>query len=384
MDPCGKCDGTGIGIDSLGFCCESNATNPAQLDAQGICCKGFVDECGVCHGNNACDLKAEFIVALASAVSYLMPVSTQNRQLKAALQADIAAALASATGRPFEKSRVMVLLSAYTPPAPPAVKPVPALDGMISASEGSWDDGAGPRPGPDAARGGLASRQAVAALPMFTPDSVSSSVSSQLPVQMDDIRAAPGEHDAPMTHANLAAQRPASASTFAALGLRLGTRAGQQGLAVSSFVSGGQFAASDWDVPPQRGDDQKQLGSVAPTRRRLAQAASVTLEGLGETNAVRVSVILKAPSSGSGVEMGSLLLAFNTLIGKQLDVPTQNQAMTYVQLAAVGRAGTCGDGICQVRPACCGSCCCMPDSKQRFPAAAHICVLRLCVCCLCR
>lgn len=355
MDPCGKCKGTGIGIDSLGFCCESNATSPAQLDAQGICCKGFVDECGVCNGNNACDLKVEFIVALASAVSYLMPVSSPNRQLKAALQSDIAAALASATGRPFEKIRVMVLLSAYTPPSP-AVKSVPALDGMISASEGSWDDGEGPGPGPDAASGGLASGQAVAALPRFAPES-GSSVSSWLPVQMDDIRAAPGEQDAPMTHANLAAQRPASASTLAALGLRLGTRLGQQGLAVSSLASGGQFAASDWDVQPQRAGNQEQVGDVAPTRRLLAQAgaqaANVTLEGLGETNAVWVSVILKAPSSGSGVEMGSLLLAFNTLIGTQLDVPKQHEAMTYVQLAAVGRAGTCGDGICQVRPAFC-------------------------------
>jgi hypothetical protein len=65
-------------------------------------------------------------------------------------------------------------------------------------------------------------------------------------------------------------------------------------------------------------------------------------------DAVVLTVILKAPSSGSGAELGSALITLYSLVGKEQVIPGMGKSFKYVLLSAVGRAGTCGDGVCQV------------------------------------
>eukprot|EP01029_Cantina_marsupialis_P021991 TRINITY_DN533_c0_g2_i2.p1 TRINITY_DN533_c0_g2~~TRINITY_DN533_c0_g2_i2.p1 ORF type:complete len:1739 (+),score=629.23 TRINITY_DN533_c0_g2_i2:197-5413(+) len=52
LDACGVCNGSGVVVDISGFCCEST------LDASGVCCdSGILDQCGVCNGDNSCQLE---------------------------------------------------------------------------------------------------------------------------------------------------------------------------------------------------------------------------------------------------------------------------------------------------------------------------------------
>lgn len=372
VDACGKCNGDGIAVDALGFCCESTVDSPAMLDAQGICCRGFIDECGVCNGNNACELKVELIVYVGgnSANSFLGPATRGNMQLKSVLQSDIAAAIGSTTGRAFEKSRVWVLLSAYNPP-PPEPKLQPA-EGVMTVSE--WEGAGQGSTNSSPGTGGLPDGQAVAALPRLGADSFTGS----LPGQTAMSKMAPEQVDAPAAHANLASQRPASAhrsaealqlfearlkAAEAAEGLDtpLGSQAAQQGMAVStSLNSTDKFAAEDalWDMEPHT--DQKvpalQEGQHSKEHlRSLAQAnqEAIDFTDLNSTNAVRVSVILKAPSGGSGAELGSVLLTFNNLPGKEVPITGHKKSLTYMEIVYVGRAGNCGDGICQVGDSFC-------------------------------
>lgn len=347
MDPCGRCDGQGIAIDSLGFCCESNSTHPGKLDAQGICCRGFVDECGVCNGNNACDLKADFVLRVGPASTFLVAMTNLGRRLRAVVQDDVAEGMTAITGRVFDKSCILTTLSAYIPP-----KPKPAADSTISASEG-WDGQLGSGPG----------GQAVAAVPRMRPDSQAGS----LPVQMDDIRQAPEQLDAPATHANLAAQRPASASAFEALsrqagliGIRGSTAAQQQDGPVSTTLDSDRFATSSIDGPGavpqgvvrhllawQARQTLQQANSSSPSSSSLAQPVAQPAVGAAD-DALVINIILKVPSSGSGAELGSVLMTLNSLVGKEQPIPGMKKSFKYVLLSTLGRAGTCGDGVCQV------------------------------------
>jgi hypothetical protein len=54
LDSCGICGGATRYTDVQGVCC------PGLLDGQGRCCQGEVDECGMCGGRNECVTSVRF------------------------------------------------------------------------------------------------------------------------------------------------------------------------------------------------------------------------------------------------------------------------------------------------------------------------------------
>ena len=48
LDMCGICGGATRYVDIQGVCC------PGMLDSRGLCCQGALDECGICGGRNEC------------------------------------------------------------------------------------------------------------------------------------------------------------------------------------------------------------------------------------------------------------------------------------------------------------------------------------------
>jgi hypothetical protein len=359
VDACGVCNGTGKAMDMYAQCCSG------ALDAKGACCMGVIDECGVCNGTNACDVKAEIVGAVSPTVLFFMPASNYNRQLRLALQESLAAAMTSATGRTFEKGRVTVTLFAYSSQGGLPRSRVASADGtIITASEGwvdqpeptDYDDQTSPSP--------TFLPPPVAALPRVGSDSAA----GNRPVQMDAVTQAPEQLDAPATHANLAAQRPPSASNLEqwqanhlerideVLGIR-STAGAQQGL---STLGGATAAANTSAVAPVSGVmrrlqqawhalevlDLHHLRGLAQSDTNTQPSNSATLDS---SNAIRVAVSLKAPAAGSGADMGSALLALNSLVGTELGIPGSRSRLTYKKVVSVARAGACGDGVCQVR-----------------------------------
>lgn len=49
VDACGVCGGPSLFIDAAGICCPH-----APLPSSGLCCASRVDSCGVCGGLDAC------------------------------------------------------------------------------------------------------------------------------------------------------------------------------------------------------------------------------------------------------------------------------------------------------------------------------------------
>jgi hypothetical protein len=301
----------------------------------------------VCNGNNACDLKAEFVLRVSPASSFLVVMTSIGRRLRAVVQDNVAEGLTSTTGRVFDKNRIVTSLSAYILP-----KSKLPVDNRISASEGWAGRSSGDLGG-----------QAVAAVPRMGPDSQAGS----WPMQMDDIRQAPEQLDAPATHANLAAQRPASASSLDTLSRQLGligirgsTAAQQQDGPISTTLDSDRIRASNTDgtgaaaqgvvrhlLAKQARQSAQQADSSSPSSRSSAQYMDPTALGDND-DALVITVILKAPSSGSGAELGTALMTLSSLVGKEQLIPGMGKSFKYALLSAVGRAGTCGDGICQV------------------------------------
>jgi hypothetical protein len=334
VDACGRCvsqgDTPGLVVDSLGVCCKG------VLDARGVCCNSVVDECGVCNGTNACDLKADLIavVAPASASSYLVPASNANRRLRAALQEDIAAAVSLAGGRTVEKGRVAVVMSVYN---------VPGKEGVVSASEG-WDDYGQQEPSSTGGSGDGSSSSGApvtAALPRGADGSAGS-----MPVQMDAIMQAPEQVDAPATHANLAAQTPPSASNLELFQRQL-ERASHVLQAAGSTPAAAGVPGNSKGATAAAGA----AGSGGVLRRlrarALAQMSAADNGAVDMVASIRLSVSLKAPASGTGLDTGTALLALTGLVGRELDIDGKNH-LSYKQVLSVVRTGTCGDGICQV------------------------------------
>lgn len=331
VDACGRCvppgETPGLVVDSLGVCCKG------VLDARGVCCNSVVDECGVCNGTNSCDLKADLIavVAPASASSYLVPASNANRRLRAALQEDIAAAVSLAGSRTVEKGRVAVVMSVYN---------VPGKEGMISASEG-WDDYGQQEP---SSTGGSVDGSSSSGAPVTAalPRGADGSAGS-MPVQMNAIIQAPEQLDAPATHANLAAQTPPSASNLELFQRQLERASHLLGTSGSTPAAGG--------VPGNNKGATAAAGSGGVLRRlhvrALAQSSAADNGAMDTLASIRLSVSLKAPASGTGLDTGTALVALTGLVSRELDIDGKNR-LTYKQVLSVVRTGTCGDGICQV------------------------------------
>lgn len=358
VDACGFCNGTGKAVDSLGACCAG------VLDAQGICCTGVVDECGVCNGTNACDLKVELVAAISPAVLFLRPASEANRRLRAALQEDVATALSIATGRAFERSRVFVTLSSYSGQGSSGKAKVASTDGTISVSEG-WDDSresdtdtAGSYAAPHDAIGPTFIGPPVAALPPRGSDSGKGS----MPVQLDAIMQAPEQLDAPATHANLAAQRPPTSGSLELQRQQGVVERARKAGALSSAASAAAQQVSSHDNSEANAEGlvgvmrhlqdavasvRRQLLQLHPGRTLAQELSSFGDEELNFSNAIWVSILLKGPTSGSGTDTGSTLLALKSLVGTQLSITGNKNRLTYKEVTSVVRAGTCGDGICQ-------------------------------------
>jgi hypothetical protein len=81
--------------------------------------------------------------------------------------------------------------------------------------------------------------------------------------------------------------------------------------------------------------------------RTLAQAVVGDVSAVDYFPAIRLSVSLKAPTTGTGVDTGTALLALDNLVDHELDIDGKNH-LTYQQVLSVVRTGTCGDGVCQV------------------------------------
>ena len=65
---CGICGGRTRFVDIAGVCCAS------MLDGQGRCCRGALDECGVCGGDNACEFEVRFALQV---LALLLPEGEQ-------------------------------------------------------------------------------------------------------------------------------------------------------------------------------------------------------------------------------------------------------------------------------------------------------------------
>ncbi|KAF8062687.1 Papln [Scenedesmus sp. PABB004] len=409
VDACGVCNGTGRAIDALGACCSGT------LDAQGVCCGGAIDECGVCDGANSCDAKADALGSLPSAALFLIPNSNANRRLRGAIQDAVAAALAQASGRPADRGRVGVVLSAYAPPGGDAGAPAQAgADGGVAvvasqfgggASGGAGDGGgafpqqldvaAPPQPAaPAAAAGGAALGGGGAAPdgapPLAQPGGTFISSTSTLappaaqPVQLDTVR---GDDS---TALNVAVRQAPNAAPGGVPGSAwyLAERAGRR---LAGRVAGGlrRLAAAAAAPPPvpstlaaptngtaaaaaapagaggaaaaaPGGPAPVAPASPAPASPTPAPAASpapatpVAAQLSGDatpatsSNTVVVGVTLHSAPGQPGPNTGLVLLALSRLLGEPLPVPGSRSKLTLREVVSVVRAGTCGDGVCQV------------------------------------
>lgn len=244
---------------------------------------------------------------------------------------------------------------------------IAALPG--GSSGGSGGSAAG------ASAGGSHGLQPVAALP--APGTVatgSTPGAAGSPLQGGDtLTLAPEQLDAPATHANIAAQRAPSAAL-----LEESQRHQQLPQTDTAVLLGGQergaqqpFAAAAAPPPASPTDihasvlhhvphslaaamhQLPDLLALRPLRQLRAGAdpsSSSSSADLSASNALVVSITLRAPPAGGGgsIDTGTALQALTGLVGRQLAVPGARQKLAYWEVASLLRAGTCGDGVCQV------------------------------------
>lgn len=372
VDACGVCNGSGKAVDSLGTCCSTT------LDARGVCCDGYIDECGVCNGQNTCSLKAEFQATLPTAAIYLMPQSKIKQGLIDALQSKMASALTGASGRPFDKARLTISLSAYKPPV--VVSASTVVGGVKSSSRGTSaaqsvpDNGAkGPQqsdadptkysssstllgdPGSapatsHAVSAGVVYNTAASAQPVFAsisrPNGSTTTTSSdsslagdtvQQPMQLDTVQAGSIQHQGqrgplparltsfvppPATAGLTVAAEKASAVTVSRM-LRT-SMAGLRHL----LVADSSLIISD--------------GSST-----IIQAEPGT-PAVNSSNTIIVTALLASGSQYTGLDSGTFMMALHEMVDAPMPVPGTQDVLVVNVIKSAERPTVCGDGICQV------------------------------------
>jgi hypothetical protein len=382
VDACGVCNGTGRAVDALGACCS------AALDAQGVCCSSGVDECGVCNGTNSCDLQAELLAELPSAALYLIPNSNANRRLRSALQDALAAALTAVSGRRvFDKARLLVGLSAHLPPST-LTGSARGVGGAAAAASGAVQTNTLVVA---SQFNGAAFPQQLAASPWPYSNGNGgdhgSSSSSPAPATTQTLH-----YPEP---AVVTAARPAAAATVLTaeapdVALHASAASATAHAAVplpvdpqSTFISSASTLQGSGQAPvqldtlsydPSVGANMQyssliamssSAGSGGGAVRQLQQAAQGTTPGStveaapqhsstpslpppSSTAAIVVSVVLHPTPGQPGPDTATLLLALRQLVGQAVVVPGSQSKLVVYKVLSVTRAGTCGDGVCQV------------------------------------
>lgn len=397
VDACGVCNGTGKAIDALGACCTGT------LDAQGVCCSSTIDECGVCNGTSACDLKAEMIAALPSATLYLIPNSNANRRLRAAVQDAMAVALSAASGRSFDKMRLSVVLSAYTPPAITGKNAQMQGNAAISASEYSGDfpqqvniptnsgqpasnssaigfaaaatvqqdatAAAGDAPAEQQSDGAAGSSNHTAEYPTAAALAGDGAIMPVNSYNTYTLSAAPGTKQQP------AGQPPMQLDTLPAddqqraLGLnalQVSTLQMNRTASTGAATSAAPAAADGSSEPGgtswfkvERAAERilstsmggiKQLvnGLTESSMGGSPEPASSAAQQLSGSNSVVIGLVLHSGPRMPGPDTGVVLLALNRMVDTPVPVPGSSSKLTVRQLTSVVRSGACGDGVCQV------------------------------------
>lgn len=363
VDACGVCNGTGKAIDALGACCTGT------LDAQGVCCTSIIDECGVCNGKNACDLRADLVATLPSAALYLIPNSNANRRLRAAIQDAVAVSIAAASGRPFDKMRLSVVLSGYSPPgtqpaaAANASTPVQAnavlpvksggffpqqLDadsGWQPATKSSSDgsDASGPFVSTKVADMSAAVPVSLTAGHVTASNNIVQPVQGQQPVQLDTLPAEeqqqalglPVLQASMLQVANRSAGSSSSSNLFAVEGMAARILAASMG-GIKQLVNGVAGNSNTTNRLPGSGQASRSSGNAAMT-------VPVT-----SSNSVMIGVVMHSGATATGPDTGIVLLAMHRMVDMPVPVPGSSSKLTVREVASVVRSGTCGDGICQV------------------------------------
>jgi hypothetical protein len=365
VDACGTCNGTGKAIDALGACCDGT------LDAQGVCCKSTIDECGVCNGNNACDLRADLVATLPSAALYLIPNSNANRRLRAAIQDAVAVSIASASGRPFDKMRLSVVLSGYTPPGEQPVVPakggIPPTQSNAVFPVGQYKSGdffpqqlnaATSRQAAASSSGSsmpagvtkVADMSAAAAVSLaaaHVSNSVVQPAQGQQPVQLDTLLAEeqqqalglPVLQASMLQVANRSAGSSAGNNAIAGEGMAARILAASMG-GIKVLVNGvaGSSSATSEQAP----------GVSQSSRSSNPGNGALTVPVTG-SNSVKIGVVMHSGGAATGPDTGIVLLSMHRMLDRPVPVPGSSSKLTVREVASVVRSGTCGDGICQVR-----------------------------------
>jgi hypothetical protein len=377
VDACGVCNGTGKAIDALGACCAGT------LDAQGVCCTSTIDECGVCNGKNACDLRADLVATLPSATLYLIPNSNANRRLRAAIQDAVAVSIASASGRPFDKMRLSVVLSGYSPPGTQPAAPVkdstptqsnavppanqfktggffpqqlnadggsaPATDGSRSSSD-SGSDAGGTVVSTKIADMSAAVPASLTAAHITSSRNIVQPVQGQQPVQLDTLPAEEQQQalGLPVLQASMlqVANRSAGSSSSSSSNLFEVERMAARILAASmdgikQLVNGVAGNSNTTSRLPGSSQISRSTGSTGTGNT----AMTVPVTG---SNSVMIGVVMHSGATATGPDTGIVLLAMHGLVDKPVPVPGSSSKLTVREVSSVVRSGTCGDGICQV------------------------------------
>jgi hypothetical protein len=386
VDACGTCNGTGKAIDALGACCDGT------LDAQGVCCKSIIDECGVCNGNNACDLRADLVATLPSAALYLIPNSNANRRLRAAIQDAVAVSIAGASGRPFDKMRLSVVLSGYTPPSDQPAAPIKAgtapsqSNAVFPVSQyKSGDffpqqlDAAASRPAAAGSSGSstpavatkVADMSAAAPVSLaaaHVSNSIVQPAQGQQPVQLDTLPAEEQQQalGLPVLQASMlqVANRSSSSSTgsntlFEVEGMAARILAASMDgikLLVNGVSAAGHSNATSEQGP---GVSQTSRSSGGVNAGNSALTVPVTA-----SNSVMIGVVMHSGGAAAGPDTGIVLLSMHRMLDRPVPVPGSSSKLTVREVASVVRSGTCGDGVCQVRTTGQDSCSDAPEPFQ--------------------
>lgn len=88
-------------------CCDT------PLTALGICCEGSVDDCGVCGGDNSCDMSALLAITVSTSLGPTDPVfntaSYQNFLAMRALSSFVSSAFILSTPQQFSGSSLAIV-----------------------------------------------------------------------------------------------------------------------------------------------------------------------------------------------------------------------------------------------------------------------------------
>ena len=74
LDMCGICRGATKYVDIQGVCC------PGMLDSRGLCCQRALDECGICGGRNECITSVRDLSNTVCILAYTDRQGTPNGQ----------------------------------------------------------------------------------------------------------------------------------------------------------------------------------------------------------------------------------------------------------------------------------------------------------------